>query len=284
MRTSASLLLLLALSLAACGSGRVYVYPAPPPPAWDPPPGADGPTTFSATTTPPPPPEPAPRFDVDALFSTVVTVHSLKGNMGGQCLGAMVAPRIAVTAAHCVPRGAAQVTVAPASDAKAKRIAVESHWFDPARKIDGKLVDEDTADVAVLELTAPVKLPVYARYARNPVRSEVAAVGMRNSPNAIDAMGFRLSPHPTQHLYYRSVGFGAPGDSGAPVFAMVGGETLLVGVLAGGSPGREVFARVDVFSDILDRVTGSRVEQPGATVLASRPTNKPPPPKPPKKP
>lgn len=233
-------------------------YPLPRPPHEPP---------RSSTPQAEPAAESAAPFDTKALFSVLVSVRTALPHATGRCLGAMIAPRYALTAAHCV-HGNAPMSVAPASSPNAKRIEVRRHWLDPDRK-ETRYVDKETIDIAVLELATPLALDSYAHYAREPARPGSPAVSMHDTPTEIVAMGFRLFPNRRAPLYYASVPYAQAGDSGAPVFAQLGGRSVIAAVLAGGNDDSEALARVDVLSAQLDSLLASTPKEPPAKVVGS---------------
>ena len=219
---------------------------------------------------------PAPAADDDPFESTV-TVTSTTGRVVGSCLGVMVAPRVAITAGHCVSERA-EISVRPATVGGSKKtVAVQSYWFDPdADSSDGK-VDMDSTDVALLVLAQPLAMPSYARYARGPLDAATPALGIRHGDGVLESMRFTLRPVRSAARYYISTGFAKPGDSGSPVFVGRGEGRIVVGVLAGGGPGREVFARIDLMAAKLDELVASTRAEPNRSTkkgAAPRPPQK----------
>src|SRR4051812_40445710 len=95
-----------------------------------------------------------------------------------QCLGVLIAPRVALTASHCLEgRSAARVRLARSEhDAF---VGVERFWSDP-RQTKGRLtVDSHAADVSVLLLERPIALASYPEVARHPAPGWIAATGLR---------------------------------------------------------------------------------------------------------
>jgi hypothetical protein len=179
-------------------------------------------------------------------------VEALSKNAVASCLGVLVAPRVALTASHCLSgRSAARVRlVRSGGDAF---VAVERFWFDPRQKNDQKNVDPHSADVAVLLLERPIALAWYPEFARRPAPGFITATGLRRSGQQIETTAINLRP-PLGSAYYVSRSFAKPGDSGGPVF-FVGpsGNRMVVAVTAGGSSAREVLTRVDLVAEAIDR-------------------------------
>lgn len=169
----------------------------------------------------------------------------------------MVAPRIGLTAGHCVSKSAVITVHAATVGGSKKVVTVDRFWTDPAvLEYHDHKVHTDSSDIAILVLAEPLPMPAYARFARTPIEHSVQATGIRNAPTTLQAMGITLRPATSSRRYYASTGFAAPGDSGSPVFVDEG-EPIVVGVLAGGSPGREIFARVDVVAHKLEELIAS---------------------------
>ncbi len=228
---------------ASVRAGSLAPLPAPPP------------LRLAEQSSPEPEP-PAPAEDDDP-FEATIAVTSTTGRIVGSCLGVMVAPRVAITAGHCVNERA-KISVAPATvGGSTETVAVQSYWFDPdANPNDGK-VDMDSTDVALLVLAKPLPMPSYARYARGPLETATPALGIRHGDGVLESMRFTLQPSRSAARYYVSTGFAKPGDSGSPVFVGRGEGRIVVGVLAGGGPGREVFARVDLMAKKIDELVAS---------------------------
>lgn len=222
---------------------------------------------------------------VDSPFAPTISVKTDRGGTIASCLGVMVAPRVALTAGHCLSDSAKTTVHAATVGGTSKTVAVHRFWTDPTTDHRGGMVDMESSDIAILVLTEPLPMPAYARYAHGPLERAVRATGIRKAPNVIEAMGITLRPA-TSRRYYASTGFAKPGDSGSPVFVGEGDERVVVGVLAGGSTGREVFARVDLVAHKLDELVvttaapGQSVARPTPRTVAPRTSPKPAPPPP----
>jgi hypothetical protein len=200
-------------------------------------------------------------------FASTIKVRAVTHRSTSRCLGVVVAPRVALTAAHCV-RVDANLFVQAATTANEKSVRVESYWVDPKVRPRNGNVDIERSDIAILVLAQPLAMPAYAPYAHGPIDRPSDATGVRNGgrEGLLEAMGVTLRP--ATNRYYATQAFAAPGDSGSPLFVEQG---VIVGVLAGGSTGREIFARVDLVAKKLDELVAR-------TTPATPPAKKPAPP------
>jgi hypothetical protein len=186
----------------------------------------------------------------DAPPETLRIESQSKGVVAG-CLGVLIAPRVALTAGHCLEgRSAARVRLARSEHAGF--VAVERFWLDPRAPAGRSNVDRRSADVCVLLLERPIALAAYPRVARRPAPGSVMATGLRRSGDQIETVRLTLQP-PLGSAYYISQGFARRGDSGGPVY-FVGptGDRLVIAVTAGGSEKEEVLTRVDLVAEAID--------------------------------
>src|SRR6195256_3269758 len=82
---------------------------------------------------------------------------TLVGSRGNFCTGALIAPRLVLTAAHCVQPGADYKIVEYGADRQPQLQDVNSVAIHPAFNMQAMLVHRATADVALLQLEAPPK-------------------------------------------------------------------------------------------------------------------------------
>jgi Trypsin len=236
--------LLCVVVLAGCGAGPLAQEPRVVPAA---------PVHLARAPGPAAPALPSSRgLDLaDAPPETLrIEAHS-KGILAS-CLGVLVAPRVALTASHCVEgRSGARVRLARLEHGGF--VAVERFWSDPRAQIGRSQVDAKSADVAVLLLARPIALASYPEIARHAAPGSIAATGLRRSGDRIETTELSLRP-PQGSAYYVSESFAKQGDSGGPVyFVGPSGNRIVVAVTAGGSEEREVLTRVDLVADTIDR-------------------------------
>ena len=162
-------------------------------------------------------------------------VYLLNWESGGSCTGALIAPRVVLTAKHCV-RGNGSYASAPSQFdvylGSSDRTFYESHDVAEVRAADGCWGCGDPVDLAVLILTSPAT-PAPIPYART---SPASIVG-----TSITAIGYGQTPGGTSGTKYRTTAVVqglrngyifvpptvCPGDSGGPA---IGADGQIYGV------------------------------------------------------
>jgi secreted trypsin-like serine protease len=185
----------------------------------------------------------------DGIARSVVTVVGSRGNF---CTGALIAPDLVLTAAHCVAPGASYKIV-DYSDKPAKLLDIRNVAVHPSFSLPTLLGHRATADVALLQLTAKGPFggtPTATGIPQIPVqvgaRFTIAGMGVSirgdgRSGGVIRAAALVATGRPGT-LQIRLVdattqgvrdGLGAcTGDSGAPVFEDQQGKAVVVGVVS----------------------------------------------------
>ena len=185
----------------------------------------------------------------EAIARAVVTVVGSRGNF---CTGALLAPDLVLTAAHCVVPGAIYKIV-DYSEKPPKLLDTRSVASHPSFSLQTLTAHRATADVALLQLTTPApagKAPAPIAAPLTPFRDDsgftVAGMGVsvrgdgrtggviRSAKLTVTGkpgtLQIRLVDSTTQGL---RDGLGAcTGDSGAPVFEEQQGRSVIIGVVS----------------------------------------------------
>ena len=185
----------------------------------------------------------------EGIGRSVVTIVGSRGNF---CTGAVIAPRLVLTAAHCVQPGATYKIVEYGADRQPQLQDVKNIATHPSFRMQAMTAHRATADVALLQLDTPAKgrnAPVLG-VPQVPIvvgsRFTIAGIGVTvrgagKSGGTVRVAGLVATGRPGT-LQIRLVdpvgqgirdGLGAcTGDSGGPVFEDRQGGTVLVGVVS----------------------------------------------------
>jgi len=185
----------------------------------------------------------------EGVGRAVVTIVGSRGNF---CTGALIAPKLVLTAAHCVPAGADYKIVAYGADRQPSLQDVKTIAIHPGFNMQTMLAHRATADVALLQLDAPAKAkaPAVLGAPNVPIqvggRFTIAGIGVTvrgdgKSGGTIRVAGLIATGKPGT-LQIRLVdpvgqgtrdGLGAcTGDSGAPVFEDKQTGPAIIGVVS----------------------------------------------------
>lgn len=167
------------------------------------------------------------------------------------CSGAVIAPRIVLTAGHCVVDASSWTVVAPYAG---KQSATGSHsWTDYVAT--GESVNPATLDVAVIILDEPITLSTYPKLASSPSAAGTQALNVgriRNGQASFSGLFYGSavtlesgSSYGFLKSYISSEIIEA-GDSGGPVYVGSGASRTIAAVNSGAGGGTQVLARVDL--------------------------------------
>jgi Trypsin len=185
----------------------------------------------------------------EGIGHSIITIVGSRGNF---CTGVLIAPRVVLTAAHCVQPGAEYRIVEYGADKQPQLRDVKAVAIHPGFNMQAMLARRATADVALLQLAAPAtgKIPSTLGSPDIPIvvgsRFTIAGIGVAvrgdgKSGGIIRAAGLIATGRPGT-LQIRLVdpvgqgthdGLGAcTGDSGAPVFEDKQGGPAIIGVVS----------------------------------------------------
>jgi V8-like Glu-specific endopeptidase len=197
---------------------------------------------------------------VDAGDPAVVHVEVA----GAICSGALIAPTVVLTAAHCViPGESGTVSVGPAEGAFTETASIVDAIA--YRYYDG----QGTADLGLLRLDAPLSpAPLTYRRVLVPALDEVRVVGYgRTQPDESGSAGTKHEVTLAVHAMdgpLLVVGTAddntCTGDSGGPALVDLGDGEEIVAVVSFGDPGCRGdarLARVDLFAGFVDAVVAA---------------------------
>ena len=185
----------------------------------------------------------------EGIGRSVVTIVGSRGNF---CSGALIAPKLVLTAAHCVQPGSVYKLVETGADRQPQLQDVKNVAVHPGFNMQAMTAHRATADVALLQLEIPPRgktasalsapqIPLLAGSRFTISGIGVTIRGQGSSGGIVRAAGLVATGQPGT-LQIRLVdpltldmraGLGAcTGDSGGPVFEDRPGGPAIVGVIS----------------------------------------------------
>ena len=228
-----------------------------------------------------PPPPPTPR-SVGATIAPIIggvpateygeaaTLTMHKPGIVGYCSATVIAPRVVLTAGHCVDSFVSW-DVYVGTESRAAEGAETFDWNEAG----ATTVNPNHHDIGLVYLTEPITLPSYPTLAAAPVPdgTRVVNVGRIQDGTLTDAL--YMAPVAVEDATpigfpfdYTSADIIQSGDSGGPAFRE--GTHEIVAVNSGANDTLQVLARVDLLTTwISDRVAAHPVTSGGSSSSSS---------------
>jgi V8-like Glu-specific endopeptidase len=179
------------------------------------------------------------------------------------CSGTVIAPRVVLTAGHCVD-GHSTWAVFNGSQYRLSTTATTYDWHEDG----GTTVDPSHHDIGLVFLASDIVLPSYPTLAATAVAAgtDLVNVGRIASGTFTDSLyeatGPVTSAAPSYPFDYAATDLIQPGDSGGPDF--VAGTHTIAAVNSGAGNGTEILARVDLLQAWIEEEIAAHPGSAGA--------------------
>jgi hypothetical protein len=202
-------------------------------------------------------------------YPEAVQINLLTNQGAAVCSGALIAPRVVLTAGHCVNRATAWLVASNAGLSFTRNATV----FDYTDL--GSNVNFTQHDIGLVFLDTPIQLASYPSIATGPVvaGTQLMKVGRIKDGSLQPGLGLferaiQVSFDPAAPFDYRAPPVGQQGDSGGPDF-ILGTHTIAAVNSGGGS--MDSIARVDLLHDFIQAQVDAHGGGGGGGVLPPGP-------------
>jgi hypothetical protein len=191
----------------------------------------------------------------NAFPEAVLVNMSVNGQVRSGCSGALIAPKVVLTAGHCVFGFTGWSITAPFAGNQ-KATSTNAAVFD--YKIISEFVDPSKHDIGLIFLSAPFTLEQFPTVATSPVLNGTRVVNIGRIDDGVFSNSQLFVSRPIRVTRATNIGFPfdyaateiiQSGDSGGP--DIIANTHTIVAVNSGAGGGNEVLARVDLVKDFI---------------------------------
>jgi hypothetical protein len=220
----------------------------------------------------------SPNAIVGGTKATAYPESILVNMSGGYCSGALIAPRVVLTAGHCVAGESSWSVVAPFAQNQQARV-LEGKTLDYTTNPQG-YVNTNQHDVGLLYLDRAISLSQYPTLQRAKLTNGTSVVNIGRIQSGTLSTTSLFVSAPLTVSDATSAGFPydyianeiiESGDSGGPV-ELAGASHTIVAVNSGAGGGTEVLARVDLVTSWIDSYVNAHGGYASVATPAPSPT------------